>query len=248
MNKIKRLHVIIIGSVACAIVGVGMFFLLIKPINQEIKTVDDQLQASQAVGVRLDSANRGLADAISQVSMAQSKLARYEATKMPNLSFAQRDTGMIDLWREQSEVLGPILQRWGYRGGVSLASSIAVPPAPTNPNAIDTSLIRIPIGHIEVVGDFRSILSHIRAWNTCPRLVQIDKPSLSGADSNLKASYDVTVYIFPKGAAGPAITMAGGEGGAAGAPGAPATPAAPSAPAGGGSSTMPTSRYGMTGT
>ncbi|MDO8588146.1 MAG: hypothetical protein Q7T82_14055 [Armatimonadota bacterium] len=234
LSKLRRLHVIIIGSVACVVFGVGLYFLLIRPVDLQIAQVSSELASSQAVGSRLMSSRQGLEEAISKVDLVQTKLARYETSKMPNLSFAERDKGMIQLWHEQSEMLGPILERWARRG-VQSNSTITLPAPPTNPNQMETNLIRITVGKIEVVGNFRSILQHIRSWNTCPRLVQIDRPSLSGTSPALTATYDLTVYIFPRTAAGPEIKMAG-AGGATGATAgmppamAPTAPTAPPAP------------------
>jgi hypothetical protein len=212
LSKIRRQHVIILGSVVSVIFAVGLFYLLIKPVNEQMKVVSDQLQASEAVASKLGSDRRALDDALKQVAGVESKLTGYENAKMPNLSFSQRDKGMIDLWNEQIDVLGPLLTQWASRGRVMLTSELKVPAPPTNPNEISTDLITIPIGKMAVVGDFKSIMDHIRGWNVCPRLVRIDKPSLAGMSPMLAASYDMTVYIFPRGTAGPQIQIAGSPG------------------------------------
>jgi hypothetical protein len=210
--------------------GVGIYFLLIKPVNEQVKVVDDQLRASLEIVAQEGPTQMAFDAAVSEVSAIQSRLARYENSKMPNLSLAQRDKGMIDLWIEQVEVLGPILERWGSKGGVRLASAVNIPAPPTNPNEIDANVIKIPIGKMEVEGDFSSIIRHMREWNNCPRLVQIDRPSISGTSPLLKASYEVTVYIFPRGAAGPPVQMAGASTGAGTAGTMGAAPPATSAP------------------
>jgi len=234
-SKIRWQHIIIIGATVCALLGVGIYFLLIKPVQEQVKVVDDKLRASLKI-VALEGPTQMAFDAaVNEVSAIQSQLARYENSKMPNLSLAKRDKGMIDLWIEQVEVLGPILERWGSKGGVRLASAVNIPAPPTNPNEIDANVIKIPIGKFEVEGDFRSIMKHIGEWNKCPRLVQIDRPSVSGTSPQLKASYEVTVYIFPRGAAGPPVQMAGGStgGGAAATTSAPTTSSAPPSQYGG---------------
>jgi hypothetical protein len=208
-SKLKRLHVMILGALLCVITGVGFFFLLISPVMREKAQTQAEYEASKAIADQLPMATQDFNAAKQEVSAAEGQFAAYEQSKMPNLSFAQRDQGMIDLWREQVEVLGPLLIRSASRGGVRLESQISISAPPTNPNEVPTDLIKIPIGKVTVVGDFASILRNLRAWNSCPRLVQIDKPSISGASPYLTADYDVTVYIFPKGAAGPQIQMAG---------------------------------------
>lgn len=236
LSKLKRLHVIIMGALLCVITGVGFFFLLINPVMKEKALTQTEYEASKAIADTLPMATQDFNAAKVEVSAAEGQFAAYEQSKMPNLSFAQRDQGMLDLWHEQVEVLGPLLIRCASRGGVRLTSEITIPAPDTNPNAMPTDLITIPIGNVTVVGDFPSILRNIRAWNTCPRLVRVDKPSISGVSPFLTASYDITVYIFPKGIAGPQIQMAGastgGAGGAAAPPGMSQPVAPPAAPPG----------------
>ncbi len=131
---------------------------------------------------------------------------------MPTISFQDRAQGMIALWKEQAEVLGPMLQSWPGKTGVQLLSGVTVPAAGTDPNAIDTSLIQIPIGTFEVVGDFSNILEHIGSWNRFGRLVRVDPVSLSGPSPGMRGQYAVTVLIFPHGEAGPAVSMGGAKG------------------------------------
>jgi len=236
LSKIRWQHIIIIGATVCALLGVGIYFLLIKPVREQVMAVDKKLQDSLGYIAENEGPTQVAFDAaVNEVSAIQSRLAKYENSKMPNLSLASREKGMIDLWIEQVEVLGPILERWGSKGGVRLVSPVNIPAPPTNPNVIDANMIKIPIGKMEVVGDFLSIMKHIGEWNKCPRLVQIDRPSVSGTSPQLKASYEVTVYIFPRGAAGPPVQMAGGStgGGAAATTSAPTTSSAPPSQYGG---------------
>ncbi|MCX6377172.1 MAG: hypothetical protein NTU88_14265, partial [Armatimonadetes bacterium] len=63
-------------------------------------------------------------------------------------------------------------------------------------------------GGFTVVGDFTTLLSHIRSWNKFSRLVQVDVGSLTGPGPFMTLNYTVTVYIFPRGEAGQNIPMA----------------------------------------
>jgi hypothetical protein len=228
LSKLKRLHVIIIGSVACVVCAAGLYFLLIKPLDASIAETTAQLDASRLVANQLDTSVRDLDAAKSEVIVNEAKLNRYQVSKMPNISFAERDKGMIQLWHEQSETLGPLLERWGSKHG-TLLSGMPIPAPPANPNELQPGMIKISVGKVDVAGNFRSLLSNIRSWNQCPRLVQIDRPSLSGTSPFLKASYELTVYIFPRTDPGPQIAMAGAGAAAAAAPA--AAPAAPAPPA-----------------
>lgn len=231
MSKLRTIHVVIIGSFACIVVVVGVYFLVIKKCYAQIGQYNTRLQTAEQTWQRKAQAERELAEAKLQNHLMMVRYERYMREKMPSLSFADRTQGMIALWKEHGEVLGPLLESWPRKTGVIFAGGVQVPAAPTDPNSVDTSIIRIPVGTFSVVSDFRSILNHLRSWNRFNRLVQIDLASLSGTSPRMTAQYAVTVYIFPRGEAGPTVTIAGGGGGApamgAMAPTGVPTPAAP---------------------
>lgn len=214
-SKLKTIHVVIIASVACLMVVVGLYFLVIKKSNESIAVLQAQLDQLNQQAAQKATVEAQLAAEKQKYQAVVWKYNKYLVGKMPPISFEDRANGMIALWKEQSEQLGPMLQAWPNKTGVRLASSISVPAAPVDPNTVATSLVTIPIGTISVVGDFRSILSHVRSWNKFKRLVQIDPVSLKGSSPFMTATYKLTVYIFPRGETGPSVAMAG-----AGAPGA----------------------------
>ena len=223
LGKLKKLHVIIIGVFVAIVLGAGMFFLLIKPRQQSLADVSKKLSDRQAVAAQLPSAKSDLQKAILENLQAKLDYRRYEDTKMPEVSFDDRTLGMIGLWREQAEVLGPMIEHWPRRYGVDLLNNVAIAAAPSNPNALVDGLLRIPVGTMQVRGDLGSILRHLKGWNDFHRLVQIDPMSISGTSPVLTATYSMTVLIFPRGKLGPNVAIAGtaaAAGAVGGAPGA----------------------------
>jgi len=207
-SKLKTIHVVIIGALACILVGVGAYFLVIKKkceslnaLNGRLTVAMDEANKSQQMQKRLDAT-------IELNRVLQIKLDGYLRAKMPPISFQDRAQGMIALWKEQVETLGPMLKSWPQKSGVWLTTGVQVPAPSADPNAVDTSLISIPIGSFSVRGDFRTLLDHLRSWNNFNRLVQIDVKSLQGPSPFMTLNYDVTVFIFPRGAAGQPIQMA----------------------------------------
>lgn len=215
-SKLKSLHIVIIGSFACALVVAGLYFLIIKKQYQQLGALNTQYQQLSQEYARKAQAEARLAEAKEKNRIVLVKYDKYLREKMPPITFQDRAQGMIALWKEQAEVLGPMLQSWPRRTGVILANNVQVPPAPVNPNAIDPTLITIPIGSFTVRGDFSTILSHLRSWNKFNRLVRIDVGRLTGPSPGMQADYSVTVFIFPRGEAGQNIVMAGGGPGEAG--------------------------------
>lgn len=219
-SKLKALHVIIIGTVACVLVVAGLYFFIIKKQYVQLTALNGQYQTLSQEYAKLPSVKMRLERARENNRIVMVKYDKYLREKMPPLSFQDRAQGMIALWKEQSEVLGPLLQSWPDKTGVRLTSGVQVPAAPVDPNAIDPTLITIPVGTFTVRGDFTSILSHLRSWNKFNRLVKIDVGRLTGPSPGMTAEYTVTVFIFPRGEAGQNVAMAG-QGQAGAGPGAP---------------------------
>ncbi|HUV04268.1 MAG TPA: hypothetical protein VMX94_04100 [Armatimonadota bacterium] len=209
-SKLRTVHVVFIGSFACVLVIVGLYLLVIKNSYKEIASLNARYQTAEQKWMQKASVEAKLAAAKMNNRVVTARYEQYLRTKMPSISFQDRTQGMIALWKEQGETLGPLLQSWPAKTGVKLATDVQVPPAPANPNDIDGTFISIPIGAFSVKGDFRTILAHLQSWNGFNRLVQIDPAVLSGTSPRMTAEYTVTVYIFPRGEAGPAIPMAAG--------------------------------------
>lgn len=209
MSKLKAIHVVIIGVLVCIIIAASTYFLIVKKTQKDIADLQARYDAAQAVFVTKASMEARLARAKQNNQILQIKLEKYMRAKMPAISFADRAEGMIALWKEQSETLGPMIKTWPGRTGVRLTSSVTVPNPPVDPNAIDTSLIKIPIGSFAVTGDFATLMSHVRSWNKFNRLVQIDIGSLTGMSPVMTLNYTVTVLIFPRGDTGQTLPIAG---------------------------------------
>lgn len=229
LSKLKRLHVVIIGAVVCAIVGAGLFFLVIKKSNEKLAAAQAQWDQYQPTGniENVRSMERDRDKARAEVATAQNDLDRYMISKMPNLVFSDppgsqpgtgRAMGMFALYHEETQVLPPLLVRWALtKSKVSLDSGFTIGAPPFNPNdpIFESDVIKIPVGKVKVTGTYTDILAHIRKWNDCGRLVQVGAPSFTGNSPKLSCDYDMTVYIMPKSKADKTKPL-----GIAGAPGA----------------------------
>lgn len=226
MSKLNRLQVIIIGVVLNLIAAAGAYFFLIKPRMEKFAAADARLKERTAVADRLPAATADREKAEMENLQARQDYRRYEDAKMPVLSLADRTQGMIALWREQAEVLGPMIENWPRKFGVELLTDVRIPAASTDPNRVIPSPYIIDVGAMSVRGDFYSILRSIQGWNRFNRLVQISPMTISGVSPSLTANYNLSVLIFPRGKPGPDVAMAkgaatdssGAVGGAAGPP------------------------------
>jgi hypothetical protein len=228
LSKLKQIHIIIIGAFLCIAAGAGLFFLMIKPQQEALKAATARRDTASQVGNASSEqqAIKELNEAVLKVSQVQQNLDAQMRRRMPNLSFARRDTGMLSLWREYTGVMGPLFEGFAKDKNINLLNaSFTVPSPPVNPNdaAFDQDLLVIPLGSVQVSGDFKGVMDNVRRWNNCRRLVMLSPPTLAGQSPNLICSYSLTCYIFPVAKGGPQIQMAGAAGGQGGQGGAGAT-------------------------
>ena len=110
-----------------------------------------------------------------------------------------RMTAWQQLSNELTYNLGPDVERWIPRTGVTPLSTFSIAAPPNSPNAITNAPLIIPLGSVNVQGDFRRILYHFLKWNDFNRLVLADGLSLHGNSPNMTATYTAEVIIFPQG-------------------------------------------------
>lgn len=214
LSKLRKIHVIIIGSVLCVLVGVAIFFLMVKPQQEALKDVEGKIASASVKGNpgALASAERALQQAYADHNIAQQDLNEQMELRMPYLNFSQRDIGMGQLWEEQIMTLRPLLLKYArYKGITITGGEMKIPDPPFNPNSdvFDKDVLEIPIGDIQVAGDFGSIVSYVKRWNNCDRLVMLGPLKLEGVSPYLRASCKMTCYIFPVEKGGPKIPKAG---------------------------------------
>jgi hypothetical protein len=228
-SKLKQIHVIIIGAFLCVLAIVGVFMLLIKPKQEELNAAQARVDKCTLANVGAENqAYQDLNNAILETNNIQMSLNAQMKKRMPNLNFARRDLGMLQLWHEQIGTLGPLLEKFAKDRKVKVVSAnFSLPAPPANPNdpVFDQDVLVFQLGTVVVQGGFKDLMTNIQRWNNCSRLVMVSQPTLSGTSPHLMASYTLTCYIFPAAKGGEKIQMAG-SGAAAGTAGAAAPAAA----------------------
>jgi hypothetical protein len=212
ISKLRTFHVLIAGAVACVIVAVGVYFFVIQKTEAKIGPLNTRMTTAQQTIDQKNSFIKAKEQAQADLDLAMVKYNHYLTAKMPPISFEDRSFGMIALWKEQAEVLGPMLKKWSKKSSdyhLKFTGDFVIPPAPANPNAIDGKMIVLKVGSFSVTGSFNNILNYIQSWNKFNRLVQVDGLSLKGTSPNLTGSFALTVYIMPRDGLGDPIPMAG---------------------------------------
>lgn len=213
-SKLKKIHIIIIGSVLCVLVGVAVFFLMIKPQREAFAAAKARYDKAVVKGNEQSKrqAKAALAKAMMDYSVAQAQLDVQMRQRMPDLDFSRRDLGMLALWNEQIKTLGPLLEDFAHDKNVKVANAkFQIQPPPANPNdpVFAQDVLVFPLGSIAVQGGFKPLMDNIRRWNNCSRLIMVGRPTLAGVSPQLTAVYPLTCYIFPKAKGGSLIDMAG---------------------------------------
>lgn len=210
--KIQVIHLLIATVVICIGIVASLYYTVITNTKKEIEALNVRYEKASAVASERPKLEKQLAEAKQKFIEMTAKLDVLMKEKMPPISFDDRIAGMMALWKENTQVLGPMIVRWMNRGPLIANGNVSIPAPPVNPNGITYSLLTYNLGSFTVTGDFRSILDHVRDWNNFGRLVRVDGLTLNGQSPNMTGTYTVTMFIIPYGGVGPEIPMAGGGG------------------------------------
>jgi hypothetical protein len=222
--QLKPYVIAIIGVVLSGIVAFGIYYELIVPTQDKIKAATARYDAAFSDST-LTAQSKAKADrdlATKEVAQEQSEWDVQEKTKMPDWDLRDREKA----WRQQclefNKTLGADIYDWVPKTGVMMLNSVSMPQPPITPNVIYTKPMVLNMGGFTVIGDFRKILSHVVKWNDFNRLAMINNLALHGNSPNMRGSYNLTIFIFPKyeDKVGPLIPKigapAGGSGGGGG--------------------------------
>ncbi|GIV20015.1 MAG: hypothetical protein KatS3mg023_1766 [Armatimonadota bacterium] len=222
LSKLTLQNVVVIGIVVSVVIASGIFFVLIRPTQAEIKNLDTQIEAASQRAAQLPAAKRQLEDAKKEVEEARLKWARYERSKMPDIDMTDRLKAALAYWKEP-ERTAKVLQDFVSKSqDVIFLGGFAIGIPTTDPNQLPWPIWIVPLGTFQVQGDFESILRHVERWNNAPRLVLVDGLQLSGVSPQLIGQYTATLFILPRakndqpGATLPSAGGAPGMGGMAG--------------------------------
>ncbi|MFQ3548903.1 MAG: hypothetical protein SNJ70_04065 [Armatimonadota bacterium] len=214
LTKLKKIHIVIIGVFLILASGFAIFWFLIKPKQAELEAAQARIDAASVLGNAASEAQakRDLEKAKLDARLAQQTLDAEMQRRMPNLSFARRDIGMLQLWQEQIYTLGPLIEKFAQDKNVRVTPlKITLPPPPSNPNSdvFDKDVLVFNLGTVTVNGDFPNLMNNIRKWNNCERLVMVTEPKLTGVSPDLQSTYNLTCFIFPVDKGGEKIPIAG---------------------------------------
>ncbi len=223
LNRLNPLLVAVIGGVLSLLAIAGIYFLLIKPTQDQTAVqqgIYDQNFPDSTPGAQ-KAAQKTLTDAKAKVQQTKFAWAVKSAARMPRYDVSDRTSALQQITYELGHYLGPDVQHQIHVGPVKSDTQVVLPAPPLSPNDITAAPVVIPLGTITVSGDFRHILTHFYEWQSFNRLVLVDNLVLSGSSPYMTGTYTATLYIFPQNDDKLGPTIPGAGGGTAPAGGAP---------------------------
>jgi hypothetical protein len=240
-SKFTQLHVYLIGTVLMILVGVGMFFLLIKPANEEIESLNGQVRQKEQQSVQVDNrpftisqaaaAKKALEEAKERRDRTRAQLnatlarKRLPASMAINFGPAPQPTdgylisNVIPRWLALPRVLITEMENYAQRSArrhrVTVTTRFSAGAPTTNPRAIPTDIIARTLGPMTVTGRFNDVLAWAEDWNNAPLIVAVDglRLTLAGDNGVVTGNCTLTVYYFPEGKVTEAAAPAAGGGG-----------------------------------
>jgi F0F1-type ATP synthase membrane subunit b/b' len=86
MNRIRRIHLLIVAVVLFVGIAIAFLMVLVKPLKNNIATLDGNIAQEQAVANRLPQALASLTEAQTKRAAAESKWRMVMQTKMSHIS------------------------------------------------------------------------------------------------------------------------------------------------------------------
>jgi hypothetical protein len=234
MSKLTQLHVYIIGAVLMLILGGGLFYTLIKPLDEEavkvrgdITTTENSISETKSAQAAMKKAKQDLATnkaALRQLVGARVLPASHEI----DLGDGSQDTLLkktLSRWMALPPYVLHTVEKYGdkiaKKHHVLVLAEFSAPTPSSDPNSIPRDIIAWPMGKMTITGKFNDVMAYIRDWNNSPILTSVDgvRCSLAGKGGRIVATGALNAYIFPSGqavsnpAGGAATATSGGMGG-----------------------------------
>ncbi|HLK61062.1 MAG TPA: hypothetical protein VKU00_31140 [Chthonomonadaceae bacterium] len=224
VSRLTVMHINIIGAVAALILGVALFFILIKPKNDDIAKTKADWAASESQGgtdSAVKTAQSGLVTAKKDTERIKKQWAVDEKYYMPELKFDKDLLAMYES-RGYQPPRGPQIgfkdlpAYWGKwitgwydsqvnQGVVRTPDTVfPIEGFPADPNYLATlTSITFPRGKPWNVTleckSFADAMNHLRRFNRMQNMgvPVINNVALSGQSPQLTLSYELALYIIP---------------------------------------------------
>jgi hypothetical protein len=270
-NKITQVHVYLIGGVLMMLIAVGLWYLLLKPLNEENAILQQSIQGTETATVsvaggsftidRIKEAEKQLEKAkVTRDSkerqlnglLARKSLPRSEAIDLgktaapPEVLVNGTMARWLNLPRVVVNKMESFAQQSARKHGVTIETNFQAPAPTTDPTSLPRRVFAWNLGTMSVTGEFNRVMKWAQEWNNAPLLSSVDglKLALAGPGGRVQATSALTVFIFPTGEATKSAAPAA-PAATGGVPGMPGMPGMPGSPGGAGSNVPGNNMPGM---
>jgi hypothetical protein len=237
-SKLKPLHVYIIGMVVAFILGLGLFFLLIRPVQGDISTQEQTLSGLQQYSpnsVKQAEADKKKAEEEADLHRAQwlawnRRQSPPEKYAIPIGPYEQKIKTLDRWWNLPQYIVNEAAAYARGKPGVQVMTDFKRPERSPDANTIPGEIVVWNLGRMYAFGKFNDVMEWARRWNKFKYTAAVDGLDVRLAGKGTVASTaNLTLYIWTKNKPGE-----GGGAPAGGAPGGAEPGAMPSMPMPGG--------------
>lgn len=198
LGGVPTIVLIIVPVVLVIGIVVGLKFWLIKPQEEELATLKDNLQKEKDVAAKKEEAEQTLAEVTEEWKAAQEELQQLKDEKSFEISMYQPVGAMIAMWYEYRHDLPQVTEDWIDSTAVELNSSISFPtPSMEPPSVPSTGFMELPQNiSLSISGSLEEIDDFYHSLDNYPRIATIGALDLSGEGQDLTANFPLTVYLL----------------------------------------------------
>jgi uncharacterized membrane protein YgcG len=221
LNRLLWWHILLIGVGASLILAIILFFVSIKPKNEQVDAVRNDTKTTEDSGgtaMAVEKKKKEQKQAEANTVLFNQQWAQYSQLYMPNINFdkdllmgyefkiyseGNKSYGLRDLPR----VWGQWVANWydaQAKAGITRQTVFPVPAFPPDPNKIAAlNSISFPQDkpwHVTVLAkSFDQAMAHLERFNKIYKrgMPVVDKVALTGQSPNLQLDYDLIFYIIP---------------------------------------------------
>jgi hypothetical protein len=247
-SRITHVHIYIIGGVLMLLLGAGLYFALLKPLNEEIVQLRSDIQGIEQQAVSVDGQNVTIVTSPwpgpkERAQEILDKARERQAAKKAQLASLERRKQLpgdqtLDLGNgDQNHLLRTTMPRWlqmpryvvtmmgqyartsARRHGVRVTTAFRAPAPSTDPSAIPRDIVAWNLGQMTVTGEFNRVMRWAEDWNRAPLLVAVDGLKVSLENDEGHVTGTCTLTVYVF-PTGQAVASPGAAGGGAGGVGA----------------------------
>lgn len=212
LGRVPTFVLFIVTFVLVAAIVVLVQIKMIKPAQEQLTSLQGQLEQEEAVAARAAAADAEQAKVTDEWLQAQARLQELQDTRSFPISSYQPLGAMIALMYEYRHDLPRVTQEWLDGTDITLNTAMTFPQAAADPPQIPANGF-IEVGstfNLSVSGSLQQIEDFYSSLSQYKRIATIGGLDLSGDGDMLTATVPLNIYLLAETEPAPAAAPAGG--------------------------------------